>query len=76
MAIVSTWCPVLGSHVTRVTDFENHITRIICGEYEEAGGACRAKQRVLEGGPLGQLLERVSEDALGSRSTQCILRAA
>ena len=32
MAIASVDCPVLGSHVTRVTDLEGLTTRVICPE--------------------------------------------
>ena len=75
MAITSIRCPVLGAHITRVTDLEGTMTRIICAEYEESTGTCRLKKTALEGGPLAQLLERVSEETLDTRSTQCVLRA-
>lgn len=75
--MATTWirCPVLGGHVTRITDFEGSVTRIICEEYEEPGGTCRLRKSALEGGPLAQLLERVSEDALDTPGTLCVLRA-
>ena len=69
-------CPVLGAHVTRVTDLEGNVTRIICAEYEESTGTCRLKKTALEGGPLAQLLERLSEDTLNTRSTLCDLKSA
>ena len=75
MAITSIRCPVLGAHVTCVTDLEGNVTRIICAEYEESTGSCRLKKAALEGGPLAQLLERMSEDTLDTRSTLCVLRA-
>ena len=75
MAMTSIRCPVLGAHVTRVTDLEGTVTRIICAEYEESTGNCRLKKTALEGGPLAQLLERMSEETLDSRSTLCVLRA-
>jgi hypothetical protein len=75
MAMTSIRCSVLGAHVTRVTDFEGNVVRIICAEYEESSGTCRLKKTALEGGPLAQLLERVSEDTLNTRSTLCMLRA-
>ncbi len=73
MAIASVRCPVLGANVTRVTDLEGEVTRIICAEYEEPGGICRLKKNVSEGGMLSQLLERVSEHTLDTRSTRCDL---
>lgn len=75
MAITSIRCPVLGAHVTRVTDLEGTVTRIICAEYEGTSGTCRMKKAALEGGPLSQLLERMSEETLTTRSTLCDLRA-
>ena len=75
MPLTSIRCPVLGAHVTRVTDLEDSVTRIICAEYGESSGTCRLKKAALEGGPLAQLLERLSEDTLDTRSTLCVLRA-
>jgi hypothetical protein len=76
MAIRSIHCPVLGAHVTQVTDLEGAITRIICTEYVASDGSCRLKTSAREGGPLGQLLERVSEETLDTRSPRCVLLAA
>lgn len=75
MAIDLIRCPVLGTHVTQVTDLEGTVIRIICPEYNASDRTCRLKQSAREGGPLGQLLERVSEDALKTRSTACVLLA-
>jgi len=68
-------CPVLGGRVTQVTDLEGNVIRIVCAEYEQ-DGTCRLKKSAFEGGPLSQLLTRMSEDALATRSTSCVLRAA
>jgi hypothetical protein len=75
MPMTSVRCPVLGAHVTRLTDLEGSVTRIICAEYVESGGSCRVKTAALDGGPLARLLERMSEDALDTRSTLCVMRA-
>jgi hypothetical protein len=74
MAITHIRCPVLGAHITRVTDFEGNVTRIICAEYETSG-SCRLKKSAREGGPLSQLLERMVEKTLDSRSTACDFRS-
>jgi hypothetical protein len=74
MAMRSIRCPVLGAHVIQVTDLEGHVTRIICGEYEDATGVCRLKKTALDGGPLAQLLERLSEETLETRGTLFTLR--
>jgi hypothetical protein len=73
MAIAAMRCPVLGATVSRVTDFEGAVSTVICAEYEELTGTCRLKQRALEGGRLSQLLERLSEGTLASRTTRCDL---
>ena len=75
MAIESVRCPVLGAHVTRVTDLEGEPVRIICPEYDEPTGICRLKKGAREGGPLSQLLERVSEEALDTKNIRCDLGA-
>jgi hypothetical protein len=74
--MASTRCPVLGAHITRLTDFEGDVTRIICAEYQESTGTCRLKRTALDGGPLAQLLERLSEGALNTRGTVCVMRTA
>lgn len=76
MAMTSIRCPVLGAQVQKVTDLEGNVTRIICAEYEPSTGACRLKKAALDGGPLAQLLARMSEDTLDTRSMLCVLRAA
>jgi len=73
MAITSVHCPVLGSHVTRVTDLEGQTTQVICPELERSG-LCRLKRQAQQGGPLSQLLERVSEGTLQTKDLHCILR--
>lgn len=74
MAMTSMRCPVLGAYVTFVTDFEGGVSNIFCPEYEAATATCRLKTASSSGGPLSQLLDRVSEDSLSSRSKACVLR--
>lgn len=73
MAIHSIWCPVMSAHVTRVTGFEGDVLKIICPHYEEPTGICGLKAAASLGGPLSQLLERVAEDTLDSRTARCDL---
>ena len=75
MPIESIHCHVLGAHVTRITGLEGEIVRIICAEYDEPTGDCRLKKAGRQGGPLSQLLERVSEEALDTKSVRCHLCA-
>lgn len=74
MAVTSVRCPVAQATVTRVIDFEGATTRVICPEYEEPTGVCRLKKSALEGGPLSQLLDRLSEETLDRRGTRCDLQ--
>jgi hypothetical protein len=50
MATASIRCPVLGAHVTHVTDLEGNVTRIICPEYFPSTGTCGLKTAALKGG--------------------------
>jgi hypothetical protein len=73
MAITQRWCHVLGTTVTRVTDLEGWVERVICPHYDEAGRICTLRADALNVGPLAQLLERVAEDTLASRGSRCEL---
>lgn len=73
MAIKSVWCPVLQSHVTYVTDLEDTVVTVVCYEYDKATGTCRMKKAAFEGGPLSQLLMRVSENALADPMVGCTI---
>ena len=75
MAMTSIRCPVLGAHISRVTDFEGHVTKIICADHEKSTGTCRLRRTALDGGPLAQLLKRVSEETLDTRGARCMLHA-
>jgi hypothetical protein len=75
MPIESVYCHVLRSHVTQITGLEGDSVRIICAEYEEPTGDCRLKKAGRQGGPLSQLLERVADEALDTKSVSCHLRA-
>jgi hypothetical protein len=71
MALHSILCPVLGAHITLVTDLEGITSEVICPEYEESGGTCHLKKTARQAGPLAEFLERAREDALDSRGTRC-----
>lgn len=75
MGIMSVRCPIIGTNVIRVTDLEGATAKIICGEYDEPTGICRLKKGVGRGGMLSELLERVSEETLDTRSVRCGLCA-
>jgi hypothetical protein len=71
MAIKSVRCSVLGANITRVTDLEGTVTRIICPQYDDSKGGCRLRSDAFQGGPLSQLLTRVEEDTLDSPAIRC-----
>lgn len=73
MAISSVRCPVAQTMVTVVTDLEGATTQVICSELDQPTGSCRIKRGAEQGGMLTQLLERLSEGTLGSRSVACHL---
>ena len=76
MPIMTVRCHVIGVSVTRITDLEGRVIRVICPRYDDQSGACRVKQEAQRGGPLSQLLDRVAEDALMERGTGCVLLVA
>jgi hypothetical protein len=73
MAVAAIRCPVLGAHVSRITNLEGEVTDLICSEYEETTGICRLKRNASRGGPLAQFLERESENTLDTRTDRCHL---
>jgi hypothetical protein len=75
MAMTNVRCPVLGAMVTRITDLEGEVSRIICPEYGEATGSCRLLSEADTAGPLSRLLERVAQDGLSRRGSRCHLRS-
>ena len=69
--IKSVWCPVMQAHVTCMMDLEGAVVRVVCNEYEDKTRTCRMRRRALAGGPLAQLLARVSENVLADRNVSC-----
>lgn len=74
MPITPVHCQVFGGNVTRVTDIEGSVTRLICPAFESPTGVCRIRRDALSGGPLSQLVARVAEDTLSVRSIRCDLQ--
>jgi len=74
MPITTVRCDVLGANVSRVTDLEGTVMRVICPEYQESTGICRRRSEASKSGPLSRLLERVEEDTLASHGVRCAMR--
>lgn len=73
MAIRSSWCPVLQSYVTRVTDHEGSVAAVFCSEYQKATRTCRMKREALDCGPLSQLMKLASENPLADSLARCTM---
>ena len=72
MAIQSRRCHIARADVPIITDFEDRVIHVICPDCGPSRN-CRRKVNALEGGLLSQLLERVVEDRLDSRTMRCDL---
>jgi hypothetical protein len=73
MSIVSAYCPVMQSSITRLEDLEGTVTRVFCEEYDAPTRSCRRKQSAASGGPLAQLLARIDEHTLQEHGYRCDL---
>jgi hypothetical protein len=73
MTIASAWCSVLQATVSRMTTLEGEVSTVICPEFEPVTKTCRLKKAAGLGGPLSQLLERVSEETLANPAPRCHL---
>lgn len=73
MAIDTAWCSVLHATITRVTTLEGEVFNIICPEFDAPSKTCRLRKAAGLGGPLSQLLERVSEESLSHPEPRCHL---
>ena len=71
MVIDSVWCPVLHGRLTRITTLEGEVIRVVCPEFDDSSKTCGVKKAVGLGGPLSQLVERVTEESLAHPDTRC-----
>ena len=73
MTITSAWCSVQQATVSRMMTFEGDVSTVICPEFDRATKACRLKKAASLGGPLSQLIARVSEGTLAESAPRCHL---
>ena len=73
MTITSTWCSVQQATVSRIMTFEGDVSTVICPEFDPVTKACRLKKAASLGGPLSQLIARVSEGTLADAAPRCNL---
>jgi hypothetical protein len=73
MTMTLTRCRISGMNVTRVTDFEGAVLRVVCPYFDEASRTCSIRTSALTGGPLARLLERVAENSLATLAERCEL---
>jgi hypothetical protein len=71
MALVSRFCPVLGTRVTVVTDLEGQVVQVVCQHHHRDTDTCRLKARATTGGPLSELLERAERGGFADRTVRC-----
>jgi hypothetical protein len=69
MAINSSWCPVLQSYVTRVTDLEGAVAAVFCAEYEKGTRTCRMKREALGRKHVEECIPRERERHLSHRGS-------
>ena len=73
MTITSAWCSVQQAIVSRMMTFEGDVSTVICHEFDPVTRTCRLKTAASLGGPLSQLIERVSERTLADPAPRCHL---
>ena len=73
MTITSAWCSVQQATVSRMMTFEGDVSTVICPEFDPVTRTCRLKKAASLGGPLSQLITRVSEGTLADLAPRCHL---
>lgn len=74
MTLETVWCPVRQDHVSRTVNFAGEVVHVICPDCDAQTGFCRRRTSDRNDGPLGQLLDRVSEATLADATTNCVLK--
>ena len=73
MTLTSSWCCVLQSNVTRVTDLEGEVVSVVCREFEAPTGTCRLKRGAFQGGLLSELFRPADENLIENPAVRCTL---
>ena len=71
MAMESTWCPVLQSYVTRVTDPAGWVAGVFFPELDRSRHACRMKQESFRYGAFQTLFPPSADDSVAELVTRC-----
>ena len=71
MALQSTWCPVLQSYVTRVTDSAGWVAAVFCSELDRTHHTCRMKREAFQYGAFVTLFPPAPDDSVADVVTRC-----
>lgn len=71
MAIESTWCPVLQSDVTRVSDSSGWVAAVFCPEFDRSRHTCRMKRDAFEQGAFMLLFPPSPDEPIGDLVSRC-----
>ena len=71
MAIESTWCPVLQSYVTRVTDPTGWVAAVFCPELDRSRHTCQMKAEALRYGSILTLFPPSTDRSVADLATRC-----
>jgi hypothetical protein len=71
MAMESTWCPVLQSYVTCVTDSDGWVAAVFCPELDRSRHTCRMKREALLFGALQSLFPPSAEASVADLVAKC-----
>jgi hypothetical protein len=73
MAMESTWCPVLQSYVTRVTDSSGWVAAVCCPELDRSHHTCRMKREAFQYGAFVTLFPPSADESVVDVVTRCPL---
>jgi len=71
MAFESTWCPVLQSCVTLVTDSTGWVATVLCPELDRSHHTCRMKREAFQYGAFVTLFPPSPDDSVADLVTRC-----
>lgn len=71
MALQSTWCPVLQSYVTRVTDSSGLVAAVFCSELDRSHHTCRMKREAFQYGAFVTLFPPSPDESVAALVTRC-----
>jgi len=71
MALETTWCSVLQSYVTQVTDADGWVAAVFCPELDRSRHTCRMKREAVRYGASQLLFPPSPDDSVAELVTRC-----